>query len=124
MLFLRGFLLPLLLAAAAPSMAAEIAVVWDIADGRLAKDQRVLKIQKGDMVHLTVSSAQPGVLHLHAYRLVIPVSKEPPSKKSFQAHASGKFRFEWHAKTEGKGKTANDGNHHAEPLATLEVRPN
>jgi hypothetical protein len=124
MLFSRGFFLPLLLAAAVPSMAAEIAVVWDIADGRLAKDQRLLKIQKGDMVHLTVSSGQPGELHLHAYRLVIPVSKDQPSKKSFQAHATGKFRFEWHAKTEGKGKNANDGNHHAEPLATLEVRPN
>jgi hypothetical protein len=121
---LRGLLVPALLAAAGPAMAAEVAVVWNIVDGRLAKDQRLLKVQKGDTVQLTLFSTQPGELHLHAYRLVIPASADRPSKKTFEAHATGKFRFEWHAKSENQGKSAKEGNHHAEPLATLEVRPN
>jgi hypothetical protein len=94
---------------------------WQIADGRLPKEQRLVKVQKGDTVQLTISSAQQGELHLHAYRLVLPVSKDVASKLSFKAHATGKFRFEWHGAADDKVK---GGNHHAEPLATLEVRPN
>ena len=43
-----------------------------------------------------------------------------PAEISFKAHATGRFRIEWHAVAD---KNAKAGAHHAPPLAILEVRP-
>ena len=42
-----------------------------------------------------------------------------PVELAFNARATGRFRFEWHA----ENAKAKAGDHHGPPLATLEVRP-
>jgi hypothetical protein len=83
-----------------------------IVDGKIAKEKR-----------LRFTSNRSGDIHLHAYRLQAKVIADKPSELKFRAHATGKFRFEWH-ETKQQGKVPLEGGHHAEPLATLEVRPN
>jgi hypothetical protein len=94
-----------------------------IVDGKVAKEKRLIKVNKGDTVRLRFTSNVAGDVHLHAYRLQTKLSSDKPSELTFRAHATGKFRFEWH-ETKQQGKAPAEGGHHAEPLATLEVRPN
>jgi hypothetical protein len=105
------------------AQATEAAFDLAIVDGKVAKEKRLIKVNKGDAVHLRLTSNLAGDVHLHAYRLQSKVSADKPSELKFRAHATGKFRFEWH-QTKQQGKVPAEGGHHAEPLATLEVRPN
>jgi hypothetical protein len=120
--FLCSSLLSLLVVSGA-ARAAETTFDLAIVDGKVAKEQRLIKVQKGDAVRLRLTSNLAGDVHLHAYRLQTKVSSDKPSELTFRAHATGKFRFEWH-ETKQLGKAPAEGGHHAEPLATLEVRPN
>jgi hypothetical protein len=113
----------LLVAVSASAQVTEIAFDLAIVDGKVAKEKRVLKVAKGDSVRLRFTSDRAGDVHLHAYRLQAKVSTEKPSELAFKAHATGRFRFEWH-EAKQQGKAPAEGGHHAEPLATLEVRPN
>jgi hypothetical protein len=90
-----------------------------ISEGTLLAQQRVLRVEKDDMVQLRVTSNAPGEIHLHGYRLELKVTAAAESELSFKAHATGRYRIEWHP----AGETAKQGDHHGPPLATLEVRP-
>jgi hypothetical protein len=107
------------------SLAQATEATFDLAivNGKVTKEKRVIRVNKGDAVHLRFTSNVAGDIHLHAYRLQTNVSADKPSELRFRAHATGKFRFEWH-EAKQQGKAPADGGHHAEPLATLEVRPN
>jgi hypothetical protein len=105
------------------AQATEEAFDLAIVDGKIAKEKRLIKVKKGDTVILRFTSNLAGDVHLHAYRLQAKVIVDKPSELKFSAHATGKFRFEWH-ETKQQGKPPSEGGHHAEPLATLEVRPN
>jgi uncharacterized cupredoxin-like copper-binding protein len=95
-----------------------------IVDGALPADQRLIKVQKGQPLRWRITSNQAGELHLHAYRLHAAVKPGHTAELVFTAHATGKFRLEWHgAQDKASPKDAAPGHHHAAPLATLEVRP-
>ena len=83
-----------------------------------AFEPRVLRVEKGDTVRLRVVSDQSGELHLHGYRLEARVEAGKPAMLDFSAHATGRYRIEWH---DGGGKASS--SHHGPPLAILEVRP-
>jgi len=90
-----------------------------ISQGTLPAPQRVLRVEKDDTVRLRVVGDAPGEIHLHGYRLELKVTAAGESELSFKAHATGRYRIEWHP----TGETAKQGDHHEPPLATLEVRP-
>jgi hypothetical protein len=90
-----------------------------ISKGTLPIHQRVLRVEKDDLVRLRVASGAPGEIHLHGYRLELKVTAAGESELSFKAHATGRYRIEWYPAAE----TAKQGDHHGPPLATLEVRP-
>jgi len=90
-----------------------------ITGGRVAKDQRLIRVDKGTPVKLRVTSDTAGSLHLHAYKLEAHLVPGTAAELAFNARATGRFRFEWH----GDNAKANSGDHHGPPLATLEVRP-
>lgn len=90
-----------------------------ITSGSVAKEQRLIRVDKGTAVKLQVSSDIPGSIHLHAYKLEVHVAPGAPAELAFNARATGRFRFEWHA----DNASAKSGDHHGPPLATLEVRP-
>ncbi len=96
-----------------------------LVNGVLPPEQRLIRALKGDAVRLRISSNQAGELHLHAYRLSLALQPGQPAELAFTAHASGRFRFEWHAaKSPGAVPgAAPPADHHAAPLALLEVRP-
>jgi hypothetical protein len=79
---------------------------------------RVLRVLEGDAVRLRIRSDSAGEVHLHGYRLAARVLPGTAAELAFTAHATGRFRIEWHA---GSGTPAP--SHHAPPLAILEVRP-
>ena len=90
-----------------------------ISGGQVAKEQRLIRVDKGTPVKLRVTSDAAGSLHLHAYKLEAHLAPGTPTELAFNARATGRFRFEWHA----DNATAKSGGHHGPPLATLEVRP-
>ena len=91
----------------------------DIARSSVPAAQRVLKVEKGDAVTLTIASDAAGELHLHGYRLATKVAPGEPAQISFTAYATGRYPLEWHA----AGAPAKPGAHHGPPLSALEVRP-
>ena len=109
--------LALAVAQAAEPLAQSFELV--IAGGQVAKEQRLIRVDKGAAVKLRVSSDAAGSLHLHAYKLEVHLAPGAPAELAFTARATGRFRFEWHADNAG----AKSGDHHGPPLATLEVRP-
>jgi heme/copper-type cytochrome/quinol oxidase subunit 2 len=90
-----------------------------ISGGQVAKEQRVIRVDKGTPVKLRVTSDTAGSLHLHAYKLEAHLAPGTPAELAFNARATGRFRFEWHA----DNAKAKSGDHHGPPLATLEVMP-
>jgi hypothetical protein len=95
-----------------------------IVNGALPAEQRLIKVQKGQLLRWRITSNQPGELHLHAYRLHAAVKPGHTAELAFTAHATGKFRVEWHgAQDKASSKDAAPGHHHAPALAILEVRP-
>ena len=90
-----------------------------ITNGNVPKEQRLIRVDKGTMVKLRVSSDSAGSLHLHAYKMEAHLAPGAAVELAFNARATGRFRFEWHA----ENAKAKAGDHHGPPLATLEVRP-
>lgn len=84
----------------------------------MPKEQRLLRVDKGDLVRIRLKADAPGEVHLHAYRLAAKVTPGSTPELEFTAHATGRFRIEWHPAGE-----AAKGDHHGPPLARLEVRP-
>lgn len=91
-----------------------------VAGGALPVDQRLIPALKGDRLRWRITSDAAGELHLHAYRLSAAVQPGSVTELIFTAHATGRFRVEWHAR--GETGAASHG-HGSAPLATLEVRP-
>ena len=115
-----------MLARAAPAAdAANHAVIekvfaLDITAGKTPASQQAIRVEKNDLVKLRISSDAAGEVHLHAYRKDARLVPGTSGEIAFKAHATGRFRIEWHAATD---KNAKAGAHHAPPLASLEVRP-
>lgn len=79
----------------------------------------MVRVHKDDVVQLRVTSDAPGEIHLHGYRLEIPVIPGRPTELVFKAFATGRYRIEWHP----AGDKSQRVDHHGPALATLEVRP-
>ncbi len=79
----------------------------------------MLRVTKGNVVQLHLTSDTAGVIHLHGYRLEAKVTPGTPAQLDFKAHATGRYRIEFHR----AGETGKTANHHGPPLATFEVRP-
>lgn len=79
---------------------------------------RVLRVVKGDAVRLRIRGDRDGEVHLHGYRLTAHLTPGSTTELAFTAHATGRFRIEWHA-----AAAAASTSHHAPPLAILEVHP-
>ena len=86
-------------------------------NGAVPEAQRVLRVTKGDKVTVTLTSNVPGEAHLHAYKLAAALAPGKRAQWTFTAHATGRYRVEWHAAGD------KPGDHHHAPLATLEVMP-
>lgn len=116
-------LLPLLIAIATADVLAadppEKSFALAIARGVVAKEQRLLRVDKGDAVRIRLTSDAPGDIHLHGYRLEAKLTPGAPAELAFKAYATGRYRIEWH----GTGEAGGSGGHHNAPLASLEVRP-
>ena len=99
----------------------------DVTAGKTPAAQQVIRVEKNDLVKLRIRSDTAGEVHLHAYHQDIKLVPGTPAEISVKAHATGRFRIEWHgaAGTEIKAAkaAASAGAHHAPPLAMLEVRP-
>ena len=92
----------------------------NITNGILPPDQRLITVYKNDKLRWRFTSNTSGEVHLHAYRLRVPLQAGQVGEMVLTAFATGKFRLEWHP-TDAKPPLA--GVHHAPALAVLEVRP-
>jgi hypothetical protein len=90
----------------------------ELVRGQVPAHQRVLRVRQGERVHLRVKSDAPGELHLHGYRLEATLSAGAVADIVFEAYATGRYPFEWHA-----SGAPSPRSHHGPPLAALEVRP-
>jgi hypothetical protein len=94
-------------------------------NGKVAPMESLIRVTQGNSVEINVQSDFPGELHLHAYRLKLPISDNNAQQLSFKANASGKFQIEWHPKHNQTSDSQHQDNpaHHGPPLASLEVMP-
>jgi hypothetical protein len=108
-----------LLGAAFPLSVASAEHVFTLVtvNGALPQHQQVLRVTKGDTVAVSLTSNLPGAFHLHGYRLAATVVPGKPAHWRFIAHATGRYRLEWHADADASVR------HHGPPLALLEVMP-
>lgn len=88
-----------------------------IVAGRVPQGQHVLRVRQGAQMEVRLTSDAPGEAHLHGYRLAARLAPGRESVWRFTAHASGRFRVEWHPAGQA------DSHSHGPPLATLEVLP-
>jgi len=103
-------------AADAPPKSFELNIVR----GEVTAPQRLLKVEKGDVLKVRITSDAAGELHLHGYRLAATLAAGHPAELAFTAYATGRYPFEWHA----AGNASTAGAHRrGPPLATLEVQP-
>lgn len=82
--------------------------------------QRSWRVTRGDKVTLRISGDTPGQLHLHAYHVDIKVVPGQTAETTFDAYATGRFRLQFHS---ANPKPSSAAEHHAGPLATLDVMP-
>jgi hypothetical protein len=105
----------------ASAYSAERVIALTIDNGMVPPAQRVIRVDQGSVLKLHVTSNEPGELHLHAYRLETKVTPGASAELLVKAHATGRFRLEWHPARRTPGKKGDD--HHGPALAMLEVRP-
>jgi hypothetical protein len=89
-----------------------------IVRGQVNAQERVMRVQQGDRVHVRAMSDAAGELHLHGYRLAATLEPGAVADITFEAYATGRYSFEWHPAGDGPPRA-----HHRPPLAALEVRP-
>lgn len=82
-----------------------------------AAEPRLLRVVKGDAVRLRIASERAGEVHVHGYRMDARVAPGATAELAFTAHATGRYRVEWHDAAE------RSASHHGPPLAVLEVHP-
>jgi len=94
-------------------------------NGKVDSKESLIRVTQGDSVDIKVQSDLPGELHLHAYRLRLPISDNNIQQLSFKAKASGKFQLEWHPKhsQNSDAQHLEQSPHHGPALASLEVLP-
>ena len=80
-----------------------------VRSGRRASGPDVVRLKKGDLVTLTVTSDVADELHLHGYDLHLRLLPDRPATLSFTAARTGRFSAELH--NAGAG------------LTTLEIYP-
>lgn len=114
--------LPLCLLAPALAFAAQaVHKAFDLAivNATVPAQQNTLRVHKDDLVRLHLTSDTPGEIHLHGYRKEVTVVPGRAAELTFKAHATGRYRIEWHP----VGNKTHKSDHHGQALATLEVRP-
>lgn len=102
---------------AAPAHAEEKSFALAIERGKVPPEMRVLKVKRGDTVHIDATTDRAAVIHVHGLRVEIPAAPGKPGSATFPASATGRFPIQLH--------TADDksAHHHGPPLAHLEVHP-
>jgi hypothetical protein len=115
----RWALALLLIAAAAPALAAELTFDIKVERGRVPDTMRLIRVKEGDVVKLRWISDQPLVLHLHGYDIEKRVAAGVVTEFSFTAYANGRFPIHVHA----QGERAGGDAHEDAPLASIEVYP-
>jgi ferric-dicitrate binding protein FerR (iron transport regulator) len=108
------------LAGAASVWAADQLIELKLTGETLPAAQRSWRVTKGDKITLRIAGDTPGQLHLHAYQVDVKVVPGQTAETSFIAHATGRFRLQFHAAVEKPGAAAD---RHAGPLATIDVMP-
>jgi hypothetical protein len=65
-----------------------------VKDKKLASDSSVLKVNRGDVVTLKITSDKEEELHVHAYDVSVELVPNKQAILTFSAEMSGRFPFE------------------------------
>ena len=97
--------------------AAPLTFEFNVVNGAVPADMRVVRVKEGDVVTLRFRSDKPLVLHLHGYEIEIKVSPGSVGTMAFTARLTG--RFPVHVHGVGGGAHANEES----VLVEVEVYP-
>ena len=89
-----------------------------IKDGKVAEDQRTIRVTEDDTVHLHFTTDAPVVLHVHGYDVENAVAPGPMTAITFKTDVTGRFAVEIHGPTGSHGSAEGHP-----PLMFLEVYP-
>lgn len=113
-------LLPATLMCGAAVLAQPVAVrELVLVDGALPAAQRLIVVAQGQVQRWRLTSNVAGEVHVHAYRVSVALRPGVAAELAFTAHATGRFRVEWHL----AGGPVAAAPHREAPVAMLEVRP-
>ena len=98
----------------------ELAFEVAVADGAVARTQRVLKVPHQAEVSITWSVDRPMVIHLEGYDIVVEARPGQPETMRFKAHATGRFPVHAHEADQDDAKKRAHGHG---PLLRVEVHP-
>lgn len=85
----------------------------DIRSGKVAEENKTIKVNEGDQITLRWTTDEAVKLHLHGYDVHLHVKPNEPKTMNLKAHSTGRFPFTVHG-AGGHGKSA---------MAYLEVHP-
>ncbi|MCC7017685.1 MAG: hypothetical protein IT564_10845 [Rhodospirillales bacterium] len=91
-----------------------------VADGKVARSQRTLKVPHRAEVSITWSVDRPLVIHLEGYDVVVIARPGQPETMRFKAFATGRFPVHAHEEDQGEAKKHAHGRG---ALLRLEVHP-
>lgn len=93
----RRFLAFVAMAAAMTSASAQAqAATFVVKDRKRVSGSDLIKVKRGDVVSLTVTSDAVDELHVHGYNLLIQLTPGTPGTLTFTAGRTGRFGFELH----------------------------
>lgn len=113
---LRLAALVLVLLSSGGARAEELTFDLKVERGRVAPDQRLIRVKQGDVVRLRWSTDRTMDLHLHGYDVEKRIEPGSVSELTFTARATGRFSVEVHVAKRG-------GGHSHAPLVQIEVHP-
>lgn len=91
----------------------------DVRQRKVAGDMTTVRVKRGDMVQLRMTTDEAVSIHLHGYDIEKVIKPEAPTELSFKAYATGRFPITAH----GFGADAHGGGHEETSLLYVEVHP-
>jgi hypothetical protein len=96
--------------------AKERVFLFDVRDGNVPDDLKLIRVTQGDFVTLKWTADRPMILHLHGYDIEREASPGSAAEFAFRAYIAGRFPIEVH----DQGRTPPPDRR---PLIHLEVYP-
>ena len=99
--------------ACSSSQAEDVLVDLSIREGRLDRDNDLIKVKQNDVITFRITADKHGSIHLHGYDFEVTVGPDEPTIMEFTANSTGRYPFTFHVSAihEGGEETEMNEDH-------------